>query len=184
MRNSSRDKISPPINIKFQFPWGENRRRNCSKLFKFEIRVCVTLPSLYYSRPPYYVEIRCFPTVYEIGEPWPLVITSRHHSGKEYFRGSISKFAATNIQNLGPIISRPFEVSDPPPVSSIGWVQRARIVPASSLHKVRGTNARAFRETCLLLRETVIDTFEMQLGWNSLGEFGIPRFPVMWRGSV
>lgn len=115
MRNSSRDKISPPINIKFQFPWGEKRRRNCSKLFKFEIRVCVTLPSLYYSRPPYYVEIRCFPTVYEIGEPWPLVITSRHHSGKEYFRGSISKFAATNIQNLGPIISRPFEVSDPRP---------------------------------------------------------------------
>lgn len=176
MQNSSRDKN---FSNKYKISISVRRNLNCSnsKLRNF---ACNTSLPLLLSATESIMSKHCFPAVYEIGEPWPLVITSRHHSGKEYFRASISKFAATNIQNLGPIISRPFEVSE----HRVGTA-RARIVlssPPLLWAKVRGTNAPAFRETWLPLRETVIDTFEMQLEcWNSLGEFGIPRFPMMWR---
>lgn len=58
-----------------------------------------------------------FPTVYEIGQPWPLVITS-HHSGNDIFERAFRNLLQL-ISRIWPLISPPFEVSDPLPCIDI-----------------------------------------------------------------
>lgn len=127
-----------------------------------------------------------FPTVYEIGQPWPLVITS-HHSGNDIFERAFRNLLQL-ISRISPLISRPFEVSDPLPCIDI--TTRIVLLSVPSLPPLLCTVGAKFGEQTrgfeTWLGETIIDTFECnssRLEFARL-EFGIPPFPVVTRFSL
>lgn len=126
-----------------------------------------------------------FPTVYEIGQPWPLVITS-HHSGNDIFERAFRNLLQL-ISRISPLISPPFEVSDPLPRIDITTRENRppfrSLSASSSLHgwgKVRGTNAR-FRN---LARRNYYRYIRMQLLSARICSAGIRNSSVPCRDAV
>lgn len=151
----------------------------------YEIRACIA-PSLSNSITVCRNEI-LFPTVYEIGQPWPLVITS-HHSGNHIFERPFRNLLQLISRiSAPPVISRPFEVSDPLSCIDIGGysARESSSFPLALLFFARGAKfGEQTRAVSKLGGETIIDTFECnfsRLEFTRL-EFGIPR--SAYRGAV